>query len=290
MGETIAPQKEPERPGVEAGPVGALSRRPEPGGVILRVEKLVKDFGGLRAVDRCSLAVKRGTITGLIGPNGAGKTTLFNLITGFYKPDAGRVFFDGEEITGLPPHAVFHKGLCRTFQIPKEHRSMTVLENLMLVPSGQLGEKLWNPWFRPWAVRRQEAEIRDQALEVLEFVGLIHLRDEYAGNLSGGQKKLLELARTLMAEPKMVLLDEPGAGVNPTLMRKLCDNIERLCSERGITFLLIEHDMDLVFSLCDPVIVMSEGKKLAEGPPEEIRRDPRVLEAYLGGQYAVAEG
>jgi len=262
----------------------------ERGNALLSVRDLVKDFGGLRAVNRCSLDVKKGTITGLIGPNGAGKTTLFNLITGFYKPDAGRVFFNGEEITGLPPHRIFHKKICRTFQITKEHKQMTVLENLMLVPAGQLGERLWNPWFRPWAVRRQEAEIRDKALEVLEFVGLIHLKDEYAGNLSGGQKKLLELARTLMADPVLVLLDEPGAGVNPTLMKKLCANIERLCYERGITFLLIEHDMDLVMSLCDPVIVMSEGRKLAEGPPEEIRRDPKVLDAYLGGQYVTTEG
>jgi len=257
---------------------------------LLRVVDLVKDFGGLRAVDRCSLEVKRGTITGLIGPNGAGKTTLFNLITGFYKPDSGRIYFNGEDITGLPPHKVFHKKICRTFQITKEHKLMTVLENLMLVPAEQLGERLWNPWFRPWRVRRQEGEIRDKALEVLEFVDLIHLKDEYAGNLSGGQKKLLELARTLMADPELVLLDEPGAGVNPTLMRRLVANIEKLCYERGITFFLIEHDMDLVMSLCNPVIVMSEGRKLMEGTPDEVRSDKRVLEAYLGGQYVATEG
>jgi branched-chain amino acid transport system ATP-binding protein len=258
--------------------------------ILLSVCKLVKDFGGLRAVDRCSLEVRRGTITGLIGPNGAGKTTLFNLITGFYKPDAGRIYFNGEEITGLPPHRIFHKKICRTFQITKEHRLMTVLENLMLVPPYQLGERLWNPWFRPWAVHKQEGEIRDKALEVLEFVDLIHLKDEYAGNLSGGQKKLLELARTLMADPELVLLDEPGAGVNPTLMKRLVTNIEKLCYERGITFFLIEHDMDLVMSLCNPVVVMSEGRKLMEGTPDEVRRDPQVLEAYLGGQYVASEG
>jgi len=257
---------------------------------MLEVRDLVKDFGGLRAVNRCSLQVERGTITGLIGPNGAGKTTLFNLITGFLRPDAGRVYFKGEDITGLPPHVVFHKGICRTFQITKEHKLMTVLENLMLVPPHQLGERLWNPWFRPWAVRRQEGELRDKALQILEFVDLIHLKDEYAGNLSGGQKKLLELARTMMADPELVLLDEPGAGVNPTLMKRLVGYIQRLCDEEGVTFLLIEHDMNLVMNLCNPVIVMSEGRKLAEGTPEEIRRNQQVLDAYLGGQYVATGG
>jgi branched-chain amino acid transport system ATP-binding protein len=180
--------------------------------VLLEVRNLVKDFGGLRAVNKCSLSVRRGTITGLIGPNGAGKTTLFNLITGFYKPDSGQVIFRGEDITGLPPHKVFHKGLCRTFQIPREFKQMTVLENLMLVPAGQRGENIFYSWFLPHLVRRQEQEIREKALEILEFVNLIHLKDEYAGNLSGGQKKLLELARALMADPQMILLDEPGRG------------------------------------------------------------------------------
>jgi len=257
---------------------------------MLEIKDLVKDFGGLRAVNRCSLQVKRGTITGLIGPNGAGKTTLFNLITGFLQPDGGRVYFQGEDITGLPPHMVFHKGIARTFQITKEHKQMTVLENLMLVPAGQLGERLWNPWFRPWAVRRQESELRDKALQVLESVDLIHLKDEYAGNLSGGQKKLLELARTMMADPELVLLDEPGAGVNPTLMKRLVSYIQHLCAEQGVTFFLIEHDMDLVMNLCNPVIVMSEGSKLAEGTPEEIQKDQRVLDAYLGGQYVATGG
>jgi branched-chain amino acid transport system ATP-binding protein len=256
---------------------------------VLKVVELVKDFGGLRAVDACSLEVRGGTITGLIGPNGAGKTTLFNLVTGFLRPDAGQVLFRGEDITGLAPHLVFRRGLARTFQIPREHRLMTVLENLMLVPLGQLGERFWNTWFRPGAVRAQEEAIKKRALEVLDFVELSHLKDEYAGNLSGGQRKLLELARVLMTEPVLVLLDEPGAGVNPTLMRKLAAKIEEL-QARGITFLIIEHDMDLVMRLCSPVIVMSEGRKLAEGPPEEIRRDPRVLEAYLGGQYVAFEG
>jgi branched-chain amino acid transport system ATP-binding protein len=254
-------------------------------GVLLDVRTVTKSFEGLRAVSECSLQVRRGTITGLIGPNGAGKTTLFNLITGFLKPTAGEIAFAGERIDGLPPHRVFDKGIVRTFQIPRELKLMTVLENLMLVPAEQAGERLWNAWFLPFRVGRQEREIRDKALEVLEFVNLWHLRHEYASNLSSGQKKLLELARTLMGDPRLILLDEPGAGVNPTLMKSLVVLIERLRDESGITFFLIEHDMDLVARLCNPVIVMSSGEKIAEGPPDEVVRDERVLEAYLGGQY-----
>jgi branched-chain amino acid transport system ATP-binding protein len=260
------------------------------GEILLDVEDLTKSFGGLRAVDHATLQVERGTITGLIGPNGAGKTTLFNLITGAIQPDSGRVTFRGDDITGLPPHRIFEKKLCRTFQIPREHPSMTVLENLMLVPSRQRGERFWNVWLRPGEVRAEEERIRDKADEVLRFIDLAHLRGELAGRLSGGQKKLLELGRILMAEPEMVLLDEPGAGVNRTLMQRLTENIEYLRRERGITFLLIEHDMDLVMGICDPVIVMSEGAKLMQGTPEQVRSDQRVLDAYLGGQYAAAEG
>jgi branched-chain amino acid transport system ATP-binding protein len=252
---------------------------------ILEVEDVTKAFDGVRAVNRCNLSVRRGTITGLIGPNGAGKTTLFNLITGFLKPTAGHILFRGERIDGLPPHRVFHRGIVRTFQIPRELKTMTILENLMLVPPGQVGEQVWNPWLFGFRVSRQERRIYEKALGVLEFVDLIHLRDEYAANLSGGQKKLLELARTLMCDPEMILLDEPGAGVNRVLMRKLVENIETLRREVGITFFVIEHDMDLVTRLCNPVIVMSQGERLAEGSPEEIKHDERVLEAYLGGQY-----
>ncbi len=259
------------------------------GELLLSVRDLRKGFEGLQAIDGATLEVRRGTITGLIGPNGAGKTTLFGAITGFHKPDSGAVHFRGENITGLPPHEIFARKLCRTFQIPREHGGMSVLENLMLVPPGQVGEHFWNVWLRPGAVRRQEEEIHDKALEVLKFVDLTRVQHEYAENLSGGQKKLLELARTLMADPEIVLLDEPGAGVNRTLMKRLTENIETLRRERDITFLLIEHDMDMVMSLCDPVIVMSEGRRLMEGPPEVVRSDPRVLAAYLGGQYAVAE-
>jgi branched-chain amino acid transport system ATP-binding protein len=252
---------------------------------MLKVEGVVKNFGGLTAVRGCSLEVREGSITGLIGPNGAGKTTLFNIITGHYKPDQGRIVFQGEDINGLPPHQIFQKKIYRTFQITREFSQMTVIENLMFVPEDQIGEKIWNTWFRPSAVRKQERAIQEKALEVLEFVELVDMKDEYAGSLSGGQKKLLELAKSLMADPRMVLLDEPGAGVNPSLMRKLIANIRKLCEEKNITFFLIEHDMNLVMNLCNPVIVMSEGKKLAEGTPEEIKRDERVLEAYLGGQY-----
>jgi len=257
---------------------------------LLAVRDLVKDFGGLRAIDHATLEVRRGTITGLIGPNGAGKTTLFNIVTGFIPPDSGRIVFRGQDVTHLPPYRIFEEKMCRTFQIPREHKSMTVLENLMLVPEGQHGERFWNNWFRPGVVKAEEARLRAQAMEVLAFIQLDHLAGEPAANLSGGQKKLLELARVLMAEPELVLLDEPGAGVNPTLMRRLAEMIETLRRERGITFLLIEHDMDLVMTLCDPVIVMSEGKKLMEGAPDAVRRDPAVLAAYLGGQYAAVDG
>jgi len=274
-----------------AEPAPSSVARPEAHAAsLLSVRGLVKDFGGLRAIDHCTLGVREGTITGLIGPNGAGKTTLFNIITGFIPPDAGRVYFKGEDITNLPPYRIFSKKLCRTFQIPREHKSMSVLENLMLVAPGQDGEHLWNAWFRRRRVREQEEAIRAKAREVLASVDLAHLEDEYAANLSGGQKKLLELARTLMTDPELVLLDEPGAGVNRSLMRRLTDNIEHLRRERGITFLLIEHDMDLVMRLCNPVVVMSEGRKLMEGRPDEVRTDQRVLDAYLGGQYAAAEG
>ncbi len=252
---------------------------------MLEVKGVSKSFEGIRAVDGCSLDVHRGSITGLIGPNGAGKTTLFNLITGFHKPDDGKILFKGGRIDGLPPHQIFLRKICRTFQITREFAQMTLLENLMVMPENQLGERIWNTWFRPQAVRNQERRLRNKALEILEFVELIHLKDEYAAHLSGGQKKLLELAKTLMADPELILLDEPGAGVNRTLMKKLVENLIYLSTRKGITFLIIEHDLDLVMSLCNPIIVMSEGRKLAEGTPDEIKRDDRVLEAYLGGQY-----
>jgi len=252
---------------------------------VLVVDKLCKRFGGLVAVAACCLTVQEGRITGLIGPNGAGKTTLFNLLTGFIRPDSGRVRLGETDITGLPPHRVFRRGVCRTFQIPRELKGMSVVENLMLVPSRQLGERLWNPFLRPKAVRRQEREIQRKAMEVLEFLELSQLANQLAGNLSGGQKKLLELGRALMTSPRVVLLDEPGAGVNRTLLKSLSNAIRQLQQDLGLTFLVIEHDMDFVMRLCTPVIVMSEGTVLMQGDPEAVQHDQRVLDAYLGGQY-----
>ena len=252
---------------------------------MLEVRSLCKNFGGLRAVDGCSFHVARGTITGLIGPNGAGKTTLYNMLTGYHKADAGQIFFQKEPIQDLPSYEIFQKGISRTFQITREFGRMTVLENLMVVPKDQLGERMGKAWFSPGAVRRQEEQIRDRALNTLEQIQLIDLQDQYAATLSGGQKKLLELGKTMMADPDLILLDEPGAGVNRSLMVKLIGIIQDLCKNAGTTFLIIEHDMDLVMNLCNPIIVLSEGKKLAEGNPQQIRKDQRVLDAYLGGQY-----
>ena len=251
---------------------------------VLRVRGVQKSFGGLMAVNSVTLDISPGIITGLIGPNGAGKTTLFNLISGLYKSEAGTIHLKGERIDGLPPHEIFHKGISRTFQIARELKLMTVLENLMLVPIGQTGESLLLTWFRPQQVRKEEKEIKEKALEVLEFVNLIDLKDEYADSLSAGQKRLLELARTMMSDPKIILLDEPGAGVNPTLLKHLVGYLRQIVEDHGMTLFLIEHDMDLVMNTCDQVVVMNYGEILTEGPPEIIRRDPRVLEAYLGGQ------
>ncbi len=246
------------------------------------VENLHKHFGGFHAVDGASLEIKEGSITGLIGPNGAGKTTLFNVIAGRLPPTSGRVLMAGEDITGLPPHELFHKGLLRTFQIAHEFSSMTVRENLMMVPSGQMGETLWNTWFRRKAIAAEERALARKADEVLEFLTISHLADERAGNLSGGQKKLLELGRTMMVDARIVFLDEVGAGVNRTLLNTIGDAIVRLNKERGYTFCVIEHDMDFIGRLCDPVICMAEGKVLAEGTVEQVKNDERVIEAYLG--------
>jgi branched-chain amino acid transport system ATP-binding protein len=246
------------------------------------VEDLHRHFGGFRAVDGASLTIKTGSITGLIGPNGAGKTTLFNVIAGRLPPTSGRVLMDGEDITGLPPHVLFHKGLLRTFQIAHEFGSMTVRENLMMVPANQSGEKLWNTWFNRRKVAEEEARIRAKADEVLEFLTISHLADQKASNISGGQKKLLELGRTMMVDAKIVFLDEVGAGVNRTLLNTIGDAIVRLNKERGYTFCVIEHDMDFIARLCDPVIVMAEGHVLAQGTVAEVKADERVIEAYLG--------
>ena len=246
------------------------------------VEDLHRHFGGFHAVDGASLTIKTGSITGLIGPNGAGKTTLFNVIAGRLPPTSGRVIMDGEDITGLPPHELFAKGLLRTFQIAHEFGSMTVRENLMMVPPRQKGETLWNAWFNRRAVAGEEAALRAKADEVLEFLTISHLADQKASQISGGQKKLLELGRTMMVDAKIVFLDEVGAGVNRTLLNTIGDAIVRLNKERGYTFCVIEHDMDFIARLCDPVICMAEGRVLAQGTVDEVKNDERVIEAYLG--------
>ncbi|MDP6029264.1 MAG: ABC transporter ATP-binding protein, partial [Arenicellales bacterium] len=229
-----------------------------------------------------SLAIEQGSITGLIGPNGAGKTTLFNVIAGIYPPDEGKVLLNGEDITGRQPHELFAKGILRTFQIAHEFSSLSVRENLMMVPNGQSGESLVATWLRPGQVVAEETVIRERADEVVDFLQLSSVVNELAGNLSGGQKKLLELGRTMMAEPKIVFLDEVGAGVNRTLLRTIGDSILRLNREQGYTFCMIEHDMDFISRLCDPVIVMASGSVLAQGTADNIMNNEAVIEAYLG--------
>jgi branched-chain amino acid transport system ATP-binding protein len=249
---------------------------------ILQVNNLSKYFGGLAAVSDCSLKVKKGSITGIIGPNGSGKTTLFNLIAGNLKPNKGSVYFDNEDITGIPSYELFSKGILRTFQIAHEFTNLTVLENLMMVPGGQSGELLVNALFKPRLVNEEEKKIKQRALEVIKFLNLTHLEKELAGNLSGGQKKLLELGRTMMVDAKIVLLDEVGAGVNRTLLKDIGSAILRLNKEKGYTFFMIEHDMDFISRLCDPVIVLAEGSVLFEGTSNEVKKNERVIESYLG--------
>ena len=255
---------------------------------MLTVDSISKSFGGLTAVNSCSFTIESQSITGLIGPNGAGKTTIFNVIAGAMIPDGGRVQFQGMDITGQPAHTLFHLGIMRTFQIPQEFFAMTVLENLMVVPAKQSGENLFYALLSPGNVAAREKEVRERAIDVLDFLRLTHVIDELAGNLSGGQKKLLELGRAMMADPDIVLLDEPGAGVNPTLLGELAEMIERLNKERHYTFCIIEHNMDMIARLCDPVIVMVEGGVLMQGDMDTVRADPRVLDAYLGGDMHVA--
>lgn len=249
---------------------------------MIEVRDLHMHFGGFRAVDGASLTLEQGSITGLIGPNGAGKTSLFNCIAGVLTPTSGQVLFDGEDITGLKPHELFHKGILRTFQIAHEFGSMTCRENLMMVPSGQSGETLWNTWFGRKRIANEERALRAKADEVLEFLTISHIADLKAGEISGGQKKLLELGRTMMVDAKMVFLDEVGAGVNRTLLYTIGDAIKRLNVERGYTFCMIEHDMEFIKQLCDPVIVMAQGQVMATGTADEIMQNEAVIEAYLG--------
>ena len=249
---------------------------------ILQVDNLSKYFGGLAAVSNCSLKVKRGTITGIIGPNGSGKTTLFNLIAGNLKSSSGSVSFDRENITDVPSYELFSKGLLRTFQIAHEFSNLSVLENLMMVPGNQSGEKLMTALFKPKLVAEEEATLKEKAKEVVDFLNLGHLSNELAGNLSGGQKKLLELGRTMMVDAKLVLLDEVGAGVNRTLLKDLGTAIEKLNKEKGYTFCMIEHDFNFISELCDPVIVLAEGSVLFKGTAKEVKMNEEVIESYLG--------
>ena len=257
---------------------------------ILQVDNLRKNFGGLTAVSNCSLKIKKGSITGIIGPNGSGKTTLFNLIAGNLKPNEGKVYLFEEDITGVPSYELFSKGLLRTFQIAHEFTHLTVLENLMMVPGSQSGEKLMNAWFKSNLVQEQEQTIKQRAMEVIKFLNLTHLERELAGNLSGGQKKLLELGRTMMVDAKVVLLDEVAAGVNRTLLKEISKAIFRLNKEQGYTFCMIEHDIDFISRMCDPIIVMSEGSVLFQGTAEEVKSNEQVIESYLGRRTDIEKG
>ena len=250
--------------------------------MMLEIKNIQKNFGGLVAVNNASMNVTKGSITGLIGPNGAGKTTLFNIIAGNLHSDLGEVYLEKEKISDLKAHELFEKGVLRTFQIAHEFSTLTVLENLMMVPGNQFGENLLYSWFKNSIVSKQEEEIRAKAIAVIDFLNLNHLTQELAGNLSGGQKKLLELGRTMMVDAKLVLLDEVGAGVNRTLLNEISDAIIRLNKEKDYTFFVIEHDMDLIEKICEPVIVMAEGSVLFQGSFEEVQSQEEVIEAYLG--------
>ena len=281
-GQFVAPEPQATPPG---RPQPVPPGRPQgiaPTSTILDVRQLVKSFGGLRAVDNCSFTVATGSVTGLIGPNGAGKSTAANLITGFLRADSGTMLFDGSDIAHLPAHRIALRGLTRTFQITRELERMTVTENLLAAPHNQLGESFWLGLLAPPAVRRQENEYLQRALKLLQDFDLYNLRDEYAGNLSGGQRRLLELARVVMTQPKLLLLDEPFAGINPVLASRLSDYIEALCHEQGITFLIIEHNLAMVERLCTTVIVMALGRTIAEGTMAELRENAAVVDAYLG--------
>jgi neutral amino acid transport system ATP-binding protein len=248
---------------------------------LLVAHKLCKSFGGIKAVDQASIEVNQGSITGLIGPNGAGKTTLFNLLSNFIRPDQGRVIFDGDPIQQLQPHHIAKQGMVRTFQVARVLSRLSVLENMVFAAQHQVGENFWQACFLGKQVAQQERQLREQAMTILTSVGLDHMAESYAGGLSGGQRKLLEMARVLMTNPKLVLLDEPAAGVNPKLIDQICEYVS-LWNRQGLSFLIIEHNMDVIMSLCDRVWVLAEGRNLMSGPPEQVQCDPKVLEAYLG--------
>ncbi|MBW4581531.1 MAG: ABC transporter ATP-binding protein [Tildeniella nuda ZEHNDER 1965/U140] len=248
---------------------------------LLAASGLIKRFGGLIAIDHASIEVAKGSITGLIGPNGAGKTTLFNLLSNFSHPDKGRVLFDGEPIHQLQSHQIAQRGMIRTFQVARVLSRLSVLENMLLATQHQTGENFWLTWFKQKQITAEERQQRDRAITILESIGLAHMAHEYAGALSGGQRKLLEMGRALMSQPQLILLDEPAAGVNPTLINQICDCI-LTWNREGLTFLIIEHNMDVIMSLCDQVWVLAEGRNLAVGTPTEIQTNAQVLEAYLG--------
>lgn len=248
---------------------------------LLLATELSKSFGGIKAVNNARLEVMQGSITGLIGPNGAGKTTLFNLLSNFIEPDRGKIIFDRQPIHNLPPHQIATKGFIRTFQVARVLSRLSVLENMLLATPNQTGENFFKVWFEQSKLRAEERQNKERAMDILESVGLAAKAHDYAGALSGGQRKLLEMARTLMTNPKLILLDEPAAGVNPTLINQICEHIVNW-NRQGITFLIIEHNMDVVMSLCDRIWVLAEGTNLAQGTPEEIQNNELVLEAYLG--------
>lgn len=250
--------------------------------VILRASGVAKHFGGLRALQGVDFEVERGSITSLIGPNGAGKTTMFNVITGFYRADGGTIEYNGQHIQHLASHEIVHRGLTRTFQLTRVIERLTVLENLMVAAPDHPGDRLWNVFGRPLAVREREAKVREKALNLLDFIKLGRLAHDFAGTLSGGQRKLVEFGRALMADPVMILMDEPMAGVNRTLGWELLEHVRELRENSGITFLIVEHDMDVVMTISDSVVVMDQGSTLAVGSATEVRNDPRVIDAYLG--------
>ncbi len=249
---------------------------------MIEIKQLNKNFGGLKAINDVSLSIKTGTITGLIGPNGAGKTTLFNIIAGNIKPSSGKILFNGEDVTALPPHQLFHKGILRTFQIAHEFPTLSVLENLMMVPGGQTGENILSTWFKTSQIKQEESHLLEKANKILSILKLDHLGNDPAGTLSGGQKKLLEIGRTMMVDAKLVLLDEVGAGINRTLLKEIGNIIQTLNQEMGNTFFMIEHDLDFISHLCNPVIVMAEGGVLFEGSADEVKKNEEVIESYLG--------